>query len=64
MGDTWAILNDWLIFEDRSKWGDKLNKVTSLTKSDVDMDMKNVFKNLAYRIQEDYENYLIQHQLL
>jgi len=59
MGDTWAIINDWLIFEDRSKWGDKLNKVTSLTKSDVEMDMKNVFKNLAYRIQEDYENYLI-----
>ena len=44
MGDVWAVLND---------------NATTLTKTDFELNAKRTLTNLAYRIQKDYENYLI-----
>ena len=59
MGDTYTVLNDSLLWNDPIKWKDKIKNVLSVSSLDIDKDPKRFFTNVAYRIQSDYEKYLI-----
>ena len=59
MGDVYAIFNDSLLWQDPDKWEGKIKKVLGISDEEIEEDPKKYFKNIAYRIQTDYEKYLI-----
>ena len=59
MGDIYAIFNDSLLWQDPGKWEGKIKKVLGISDEEIEKDPKKYFKNIAYRIQTDYEKYLI-----
>ena len=59
MGDVYAIFNDSLLWQDPDKWKGKIKKVLGISDEEIEEDPKKYFKNIAYRIQTDYEKYLI-----
>ena len=59
MGDIYAVFNDSLLWEDPDKWKGKAKKVLGIPDEEIEKDHKKYFMNIAYRIQTDYEKYLI-----
>ena len=59
MGDVYSIFNDSLLWQDPDKWEGKIKKVLDIPDEEIEKDPKKYFMNMAYRIQTDYEKYLI-----